>query len=284
LKRVRGSARGGRITMEDVRAYIQRLQSAAQPRAAAGTAPSAPAAEKIDFSRWGAVDRKPFTPLRQVIARRMAESWNTIPHVTQFDEADITGLLSLRKKYVDAYEKKGARLTLTSFVLKAVVDTLKKHPLFNSSLDEASQEIVFKEYFHIGVAVDTEAGLMVPVIRDVDKKTVPDIAKEMGELAKLARDGKLRPDQMQGGTFTISSLGGIGGIYFTPIINAPEVAIMGVCKGYWKQHSPDGKTWTSRLTLPLSLSWDHRVIDGAAAARFNVYFANVLADLRRVLF
>ena len=144
--------------------------------------------------------------------------------------------------------------------------------------------LLYKNYWHIGFAADTPNGLMVPVIRDADKKSIPDIANEMNVLAKLAREGKIKPDQMQGGTFSISSLGGIGGIYFTPIINAPEVAIMGVCKGYWKQHSADGKTWTSRLTLPLSLSWDHRVIDGAAAARFNVYFANVLADLRRVLF
>jgi pyruvate dehydrogenase E2 component (dihydrolipoamide acetyltransferase) len=167
-------------------------------------------------------------------------------------------------------------------MMKAAVATLKKFPEFNASLD--GDALVLKNYWHIGFAADTPNGLMVPVIRDADKKTVPEIAKEMGELAKLARDGKLKPDQMSGGTFTISSLGGIGGIYFTPIINAPEVAIMGVCKSYWKQHSSDGKTYTSRLTLPLSLSWDHRVIDGAAAARFNVHFANVLADLRRVLF
>jgi pyruvate dehydrogenase E2 component (dihydrolipoamide acetyltransferase) len=162
------------------------------------------------------------------------------------------------------------------------VAALKKFPEFNASLD--GDAIVLKNYWHIGFAADTPNGLMVPVIRDVDRKTVPDIAKEMGELAKLARDGKLKPDQMQGGTFTISSLGGIGGIYFTPIINAPEVSIMGVCKSYWKQVSSDGKQYQSRLILPLSLSWDHRVIDGAAAARFNVHFANVLADLRRVLF
>jgi pyruvate dehydrogenase E2 component (dihydrolipoamide acetyltransferase) len=167
-------------------------------------------------------------------------------------------------------------------MMKAAVAALKKFPEFNASLD--GDALVLKNYWHIGFAADTPNGLMVPVIRDVDRKTVPEIAKEMGELAKLARDGKLKPDQMSGGTFTISSLGGIGGIYFTPIINAPEVAIMGVCKSYWKQHSTDGKNYQSRLTLPLSLSWDHRVIDGAAAARFNVYFANVLADLRRVLF
>jgi pyruvate dehydrogenase E2 component (dihydrolipoyllysine-residue acetyltransferase) len=269
LKRVRGSARGGRITMEDVRAYIQRLQSAAQPRAAAGTAPSAPAAEKIDFSRWGAVDRKPFTPLRQVIARRMAESWNTIPHVTQFDEADITGLLSLRKKYVDAYEKKGARLTLTSFVLKAVVDTLKKHPLFNSSLDEASQEIVFKEYFHIGVAVDTEAGLMVPVIRDVDKKDLVQLSKDLEALATKARERKIAAEELKGSSFTISNQGGIGGGHFTPIINKPDVAILGLGKGALRPVVRESKI-EPRTLLPLALSYDHRVADGANAARFIV--------------
>ncbi|MEY9570178.1 pyruvate/2-oxoglutarate dehydrogenase complex dihydrolipoamide acyltransferase (E2) component [Bradyrhizobium ottawaense] len=179
-------------------------------------------------------------------------------------------------------EKSGVKLSLLPFMVKAAVAALKKFPEFNASLD--GDTLVYKNYWHVGFAADTPNGLMVPVIRDADKKSVPDIANEMNALAKLAREGKIKPDQMQGGTFSISSLGGIGGIYFTPIINAPEVAIMGVCKGYWKQHSPDGKTWTSRLTLPLSLSWDHRVIDGAAAARFNVYFASVLADLRRVLF
>ena len=179
-------------------------------------------------------------------------------------------------------EKSGVKLSLLPFMVKAAVATLKKFPEFNASLD--GDALVYKSYWHIGFAADTPNGLMVPVIRDADKKSVPEIAKEMNDLAKLARDGKIKPDQMQGGTFSISSLGGIGGIYFTPIINAPEVAIMGVCKSHWKQHSPDGKSANWRLTLPLSLSWDHRIIDGAAAARFNVYFANVLADLRRVLF
>ncbi|HWI59280.1 MAG TPA: 2-oxo acid dehydrogenase subunit E2, partial [Bacillota bacterium] len=195
LTRVRGSARGGRILLEDVRAYIQRLQRlAAQPRAAAAAPAAAPApkppAEQIDFSKWGPVSKKALSPLRQVIARRMAENWNTIPHVTQFDEADITGLNALRKKYAAAYEQKGARLTLTSFVLKMVAETLKKHPIFNSSLDEVSQEIVLKEYCHIGIAVDTEAGLIVPVIRDVDKKSVLELSRELEELAKKARDRK----------------------------------------------------------------------------------------------
>ncbi|MGZ5715439.1 MAG: 2-oxo acid dehydrogenase subunit E2, partial [Caldimonas sp.] len=205
-----------------------------------------------------------------------------IPHVTTHDEADITDLEQFRVQMNQELEKSGVKLSMLPFMMKAAVAALKKFPEFNASLE--GDALVLKNYWHIGFAADTPNGLMVPVIRDVDKKTVPDLAKEMGELAKLARDGKLKPDQMQGGTFTISSLGGIGGIYFTPIINAPEVSIMGVCKSYWKQHSTDGKTSAWRLTLPLSLSWDHRVIDGAAAARFNVHFANVLADLRRVLF
>ncbi len=205
-----------------------------------------------------------------------------IPHVTTHDEADITDLEAFRVQMNKELEKSGVKVSLLPFMIKAAVATLKKFPEFNASLEGDS--LVLKKYWHIGFAADTPNGLMVPVIRDADKKSVPEIANEMGELAKLARDGKLKPEQMQGGTFTISSLGGIGGIYFTPIINAPEVAIMGVCKSYWKQHSSDGKNATWRLTLPLSLSWDHRVIDGAAAARFNVHFANLLADMRRVLF
>jgi pyruvate dehydrogenase E2 component (dihydrolipoyllysine-residue acetyltransferase) len=269
LKRVRGTARGGRITMEDLRAHIQRLQNLAPPRAASAPAPAKPPAEPIDFSRWGAVSRKPFTPLRQVIARRMTDSWTTIPHVTQFDEANITGLLALRKKYVDAYEKKGARLTLTSFVLKAVVDTLKRHPLFNSSLDDATQEIVFKDYFHIGVAVDTEAGLMVPVIRDVDKKDLVQLSRDLETLAGKARDRKIAAEELKGSTFTISNQGGIGGGHFTPIINKPDVAILGLGKGSIKAVVRENKIEPQTI-LPLALSYDHRVADGANAARFIV--------------
>jgi pyruvate dehydrogenase E2 component (dihydrolipoyllysine-residue acetyltransferase) len=268
LKRVRGSARGGRITIDDLRAYIQRLQKgAAAP--ARDSAPPRPVVESIDFSRWGAVTKKPFSPLRQVIARRMAESANTIPHVTQFDEADITGLLALRKKFVEAYDKKGARLTVTSFVLKAVAETLKRHPLFNSSLDEMSQEIVFKEYFHIGIAVDTEAGLIVPVLRDVDKKDLAQVSKDLEALATRARERKVAADELKGGTFTISNQGGIGGAQFTPIINKPEVAILGMGKGAVKAVVREGKI-EQRTLLPLALSYDHRVADGANAARFIV--------------
>jgi pyruvate dehydrogenase E2 component (dihydrolipoamide acetyltransferase) len=274
LAQVRGSERGGRIVLADIRAYIQRLQQVAgQPKAApaspAAAAAPRPAVEKIDFSRWGKVSRQPLSPLRQTIARRMTENWNTIPHVTQFEDADITALMELRKKYAAAYEQRGARLTLTSFALKAVVETLKKHPAFNSSLDEATQEIVMKEYFHIGVAVDTEAGLIVPVIRDVDKKNLVELSKELEDLAKKARDRKVSSEDLKGGSFTISNQGGLGGAHFTPIVNKPEVAILGLGRGALKAVVRE-KAIEPRMMLPLALSYDHRVIDGGAAARFIV--------------
>ncbi|HWQ91646.1 MAG TPA: 2-oxo acid dehydrogenase subunit E2, partial [Clostridia bacterium] len=269
--RVRGSARGGRIVLEDVRMYIQRLQRlAAQPRGAAPAAGAPkPPAEQIDFSKWGPVDKKPLSPLRQVIARRMAENWNAIPHVTQFDAADITGLNALRKKYSAAYEKQGTRLTLTSFALKAVADTLKNHPVFNSSLDEVAQELVYKQYYHVGIAVDTDAGLIVPVIRDVDKKSLLDLSKELEELAKKARERKVTGEELKGGTFTISNQGGIGGAHFTPIVNKPEVAILGLGRGGLKA-VVRGNAIEPRLMMPMGLSYDHRVIDGGSAARFIV--------------
>jgi pyruvate dehydrogenase E2 component (dihydrolipoamide acetyltransferase) len=269
LTRVRGTARGGRITTEDVRTYIQRLQKlAAQPKAATA-APAKPVTESVDFSRWGSVTKKPLSSLRQVIARRMTENWNAIPHVTQFDDADITGLLALRKKFLEAYEKMGARLTVTSFVLKAVADTLKKHPIFNSSLDEATQEIVFKDYVHIGIAVDTEAGLIVPVIRDADKKNLVELSKELESVATKARDRKVTADELKGGTFTISNQGGIGGAHFTPIVNKPEVAILGLGRAVAKPVAREGKVEV-RTLMPIGLSYDHRVIDGGSAARFTV--------------
>jgi pyruvate dehydrogenase E2 component (dihydrolipoamide acetyltransferase) len=269
LARVRGSARGGRVTMEDLRAYIQRLQKLASQPKAAGGASAKPAAESIDFSKWGSVTKKPLSPLRQVIARRMTENWNAIPHVTQFDNADITSLLALRKKYVAAYEKKGARLTVTSFVLKAVAETLKKHPYLNSSLDEVTQEIVLKEYVHLGIAVDTEAGLIVPVLRDADKKDLVQLSKDLEELATKARERKVSGEDLKGGSFTISNQGGIGGAHFTPIINKPEVAILGLGKGAAKAVVFEDKI-APRTILPVALSYDHRVIDGGVAARFIV--------------
>ena len=271
LRKIHGSENGGRIVMADVRAYLVRLQRlAAQPRAAgSGGAPAKPAPEKIDFSKWGQIARRPMTPLRKVIAQRMGESWNAVPRVTQFDEADITALNDLRKKHADAYEKKGARLTLTSFALKIVAEALKKHPVFNTSLDLAAGEVVYKEYFHIGIAVDTEQGLIVPVLRDADKKDVLALSKELNEIAVKTRDRKISLEELQGGTFTISNQGGIGGRHFTPIINLPETAILGLGRGVMQAVVRDGKI-EPRLMLPLALSYDHRVIDGGAAVRFMI--------------
>jgi pyruvate dehydrogenase E2 component (dihydrolipoamide acetyltransferase) len=271
LGKIRGSEAGGRIVIGDVRAYIQRLvKAAAKPAAAASAAaPAKPAPVQIDFSQWGPVSKKAVTPLRKVIARRMAESWNSVPRVTQFDDADFTKLGELRKKFATAYEGKGVKLTLTPFILKAVAETLKKHPMFNSSLDEVANEIVIKEYIHLGIAVDTDQGLMVPVIRDVDKKSMLDLAKELESLAAKARERKITADEMKGGTFTISNQGAIGGAHFTPVVNLPEVAILGLGRGALKPVVRDGKVEV-RMMTPLGLSYDHRVVDGGAAARFTV--------------
>jgi len=289
LGKVKGSGDHGRILREDVEAFAKGGAPIAAPAPAKSATPAGGGAgldllpwPKVDFAKFGPVERKELSRIKKISAANLHRNWVVIPHVTTHDEADITDLEQFRVQMNKELEKSGVKISMLPFMMKAAVATLKKFPEFNASLEGDS--LVLKNYWHIGFAADTPNGLMVPVIRDCDKKTIPEITKEMGELAKLARDGKLKPDQMSGGTFTISSLGGIGGIYFTPIINAPEVAIMGVCKSYWKQHSSDGKNWSSRLTLPLSLSWDHRVIDGAAAARFNVTFANLLADMRRVLF
>ena len=282
LARVRGSARGGRIVLEDVRSYIQRLQRlAAAPKSPgdAGTPAAKPAAEQIDFSKWGPVSRTPFSPLRQVIARRMSESWTTTPRVTQFDNADITALNALRKKYAAAYEGKGARLTLTSFALKIVAATLKAHPIFNSSVDEAAEQVVFKQYYHLGVAVDTDAGLIVPVIRDADKKSVLELSRELEDLAKRARERKVTPEELKGGTFTISNQGGIGGAHFTPIVNKPQVAILGLGRGAMQAAVRDDAI-VPRLVLPIGLSYDHRVIDGGAAARFTVDLVRAFESFR----
>lgn len=268
--RVRGTGRGGRIELGDLKNYVAYLQSVAFAPKEAGAAPAVKApAEQIDFSKWGPVSKKPMTSLRKTIARRMTENSNAIPHVTQFDDVDITGLLELRKKYVAEYEKKGAKLTVTALVLKGVAQALSKHPIFNSSIDEVSDEIVLKEYIHLGIAVDTEAGLLVPVIRDVNKKSVLQLSKELEELGAKARDRKVSPDDLRGGSFTISNQGAIGGGHFTPIVNKPEVAILGLGKGAAKAVVRDGKI-ESRTLLPISVSYDHRVIDGGNAARFTV--------------
>lgn len=280
LGKIRGSGSGGRVEMSDVRAYILRLEVSAAKGKSAGVAPAAPAkpaAEQVDFSKWGPVTRKSITPLRQVIARRMWENWNAIPHVTQFDEADFTRLNELRKKFAAAYEAKGTKLTLTPLVLKAVAATLKQHPIFNSSLDEVANEIVFKEYIHLGIAVDTDAGLIVPVLRNVDKQSVFDLAKGLEQLAQKARDRKVTADELKGGTFTISNQGAIGGAHFTPIVNKPEVAILGLGRGAMKPVVRDGKVEV-RIMTPLGLSYDHRAIDGGAAARFIVDLVTALQD------
>jgi pyruvate dehydrogenase E2 component (dihydrolipoamide acetyltransferase) len=281
LRKIRGSEAGGRVVLADVRNYIQRLiASGGKGKSGGGAVASAkPVAESVDFSKWGPVSKKPLSPLRQVIARRMGESWNSVPRVTQFDEADFTRLNELRKKFAAKYGKKGARLTLTPLVLKAVAETLKKHPLFNSSLDEAANEIVLKEYYHIGIAVDTEQGLIVPVLRDVDKKSILELAKELEQVAARARDRKIFAEELKGGTFTISNQGAIGGAHFTPIVNTPEVAILGLGRGAMKPVAHDGKV-VIRMMTPLGLSYDHRVIDGGEAARFIVNLVAALQDFK----
>lgn len=278
LRKIRGSESGGRIVAADVRNYIHRLiAAAAKAKKAKGGAPAKPAAERIDFAQWGPILKKPLTPLREVIGRRMLESWNSVARVTQFDEADFTALNELRKKFGPAYEAKGVKLTLTPLILKAVAAMLKKHPIFNSSLDEAANEIILKEYVHLGIAVDTEQGLMVPVLRDVDKKSVLDLAKELEQLAAKARDRKISLEEMKGGTFTISNQGAIGGGHFTPIVNKPEVAILGLGRGALKPVVRGDKI-EARMMTPLALSYDHRIIDGGAAARFMVDLVAALQE------
>ncbi len=281
LGRVRGSARGGRIVIEDLRAYIQKLQKlAAQPKTSAGgAAPAKPVAEQIDFAKWGPVSKTALTPLRQVISRRMLESWSATPRVTQFDNADITNVMALRKKYADAYKAKNTHLTLTSFVMKAVVEALRKHPLMNSSVDDVAEELVYKNYFHLGIAVDTDAGLIVPVIRDVDKKSVLQLSLELEELAKKARDRRVGAEELKGGTFTISNQGGIGGAHFTPIINKPQVAILGLGRGAMQAVVRDNAV-VPRLMLPITVAYDHRVIDGGSAARFTVDLVQLIENFR----
>ena len=236
----------------------------------------------MDFSKFGEVETKPLSKIKKISGANLARNWAMIPHVTQFDDADITDLEALRVALNKENEKAGIKLTMLAFLIKAVVSALKKFPDFNASLDVSGESLVLKKYFHIGFAADTPNGLVVPVIRDADTKGVIDLARESGELAKKARDGKLGPADMSGGCFSISSLGGIGGTAFTPIVNAPEVSILGVSKSAIKPVW-NGEKFKPRLILPLSLSYDHRVIDGASAARFTAYLAQVLADMRRVL-
>ena len=287
VAQVPGTGPKGRITQEDVTAFVKGVMTG--QRAPVGAAPAAAGGggelnllpwPKVDFTKFGPVDPKPLSRIKKISGANLHRNWVMIPHVTNNDEADITELEALRVQLNKENEKAGVKITMLAFVIKAVVSALKKFPTFNASLD--GDNLVFKQYYHVGFAADTPNGLVVPVIRDADKKGLIEIAKEMAELSKLARDGKLKPDQMQGGCFSISSLGGIGGTNFTPIINAPEVAILGLSRSAMKPVW-DGKQFVPRLTLPLSLSYDHRVIDGAEAARFNAYLGALLGDFRRVI-
>ena len=291
LSEVKGSGLKGRITEADVQSFTRSVMSGAvQTVAAATQSKSAGGSDGaalgllpwpvVDFAKFGSIERKDRARIKKISAANLHRNWVMIPHVTNHDDADITDLEAFRVATNKENEKSGIKVTMLAFLIKACVAALKKFPDFNASID--GEQLVLKQYFHIGFAADTPNGLMVPVIRDADKKGIFQISQEMSELAKKARDGKLSPAEMSGAGFTISSLGGIGGRYFTPIINAPEVAILGVCKSTMEPVW-DGKAFQPRLMLPLSLSWDHRVIDGASAARFNVYLGQILGDFRRVL-
>ena len=290
LDEVKGTGPKGRITQEDVAAFTKQVMAGSvQTKAQAANAPKGGGSgvgldllplPKVDFAKFGPVERKEMSRIKKISGANLLRNAIVIPAVTNHDDADITDLEAFRVSTNKENEKSGVKVTMLAFLIKASVAALKKFPEFNSSID--GDALIYKQYYHIGFAADTPNGLVVPVIKDADKKGVLQISQEMGELAKKARDGKLGPADMSGATFTISSLGGIGGRYFTPIINAPEVAILGVCKS---QMEPvwDGKAFQPRLMLPLSLTWDHRVIDGAAAARFNAYLGQILGDFRRVL-
>jgi len=281
---VQGTGPKQRILQDDVQQFVkQAMSAAATPRSGGITGGGALDLlpwPKVDFAKFGAVEVKPLSRIKKISGANLHRNWVMIPHVTNHDDADITELEAFRVRLNKENEKSGVKVTMLAFLIKAAVSALKKFPEFNASLDGDS--IVYKKYYHVGFAADTPNGLVVPVVKNADQKGVLAIAQEMGELSAKAREGKLGPADMQGGTFSISSLGGIGGTYFTPIINAPEVAILGVCRSATRPVW-DGKAFVPRLILPLSLSWDHRVIDGAAAARFNAYYAALLADLRRVI-
>jgi pyruvate dehydrogenase E2 component (dihydrolipoamide acetyltransferase) len=280
---VKGSGPKGRITQEDVQAFVKGVMSGATPTASTKSGGNMGGLDllpwpTVDFTKFGAIERQPLSRIKKLSAANLARNWVMIPAVTYHEDADITELEAFRVSTNKENEKQGNKITMLAFMIKAAVAALKKYPEFNSSLD--GDDLVLKKYFHIAFAADTPNGLVVPVIRNADQKGINDIARETGELAALAREGKLKPDQMQGASFTISSLGGIGGTYFSPIINAPEVAILGVSKAAMKPVW-DGKQFVPRLICPLSLTADHRVIDGASATRFTVYIAQLLADFRR---
>ena len=287
LSRVQGSGPKGRIVTEDVQAFVKGAlagKSVSAPAAGKGGALpfNLPAWPDVDFAKFGPIESKPLSRIQKLSGPYLHRNWVSIPHVTQCDDADITDLEAFRKSQTVETEKKGFKLTMLAFMIKACVTALRQFPQFNASLDKSGENLIVKKYFHIGVAVDTPGGLVVPVVRDADRKGVFDLARELAEISKVAKDGKLKAGDMQGGTFSISSLGGIGGTYFTPIINAPELAILGVSRSAMKPVW-NGKEFVPRLILPLSLSYDHRVIDGAAAARFTTELTKILSDIRRTL-
>ena len=284
LSKVKGSARNGRITKEDVQNFVKQALAGGGAGASVGggTGLNLLPWPKVDFSKFGEVETKPLSKIKKISGANLARNWVMIPHVTQHDDADVTDLETLRVALNKENEKAGIKFTMLGFIIKAVVAALKKYPDFNASLDATGDNLILKKYFHIGFAADTPNGLVVPVLKDADKKGLVEIATETNALASKAREGKLGPAEMSGGCFSISSLGGIGGTAFTPIVNAPEVAILGVSKSATKPVW-DGKAFQPRLILPLSLSYDHRVIDGASAARFTAFVAQVLGDMRRSL-
>jgi pyruvate dehydrogenase E2 component (dihydrolipoamide acetyltransferase) len=287
LARVSGSGPKGRILHDDIQAHVKAALAAPAPgparKAQGGALPFAlPDWPEVDFAKFGPVESQPLSRIQKLSGPNLHRNWVSIPHVTQFDEADITDLEAFRKAHAADTEKRGFKLTMLAFLIKACVTALRQYPQFNASLERSGAGLVIKKYYHIGVAVDTPEGLVVPVIRDADRKGVFDLAKELSDISALARDKKLRPGDLQGGTFSISSLGGIGGTAFTPIINAPEVAILGVSRSTMRPVW-NGKEFAPRLMLPLSLSYDHRVIDGASAARFTRDLSSVLSDIRRSL-
>lgn len=286
LAKVKGSGPKGRIAQIDVQEFVKSVMKGASavatPAARGGFGFDLPDWPEVDFAKFGPVESRALSRIKKLSGRNLHRNWVSIPHVTQHDEADITELEAFRKENAQVAEKQGFKLTMLAFLVKASVNALRQFPDFNASLDRAGENLIVKKYYHIGVAVDTPEGLVVPVIRDADRKGVFDVARELAELSKLAREKKLRPGEMQGGSFSISSLGGIGGTAFTPIINAPEVAILGVARAQMRPVYKDG-AFVPRLMLPLSLAYDHRVIDGAAGARFTTYLASVLSDIRRTL-
>jgi pyruvate dehydrogenase E2 component (dihydrolipoamide acetyltransferase) len=283
LRLFKGTGEKGRITKEDITAFLGR-SSAPATAASSKAAPSAgiPEIPAQDFSKFGPIETQPLSRIKKISGPHLQRAWLNVPHVTQNDEADITDLENYRKELDTAAKDSGFRVTLLAFMMKAAVSGLKQFPEFNSSLSPEKDALILKRYYHVGVAVDTPEGLVVPVIRDVDRKGIHDLSRELGAISKKARDGKLSPSDLQGGSFTISSLGGIGGTSFTPIVNAPEVAILGVVRS---RMAPvwNGETFVPRLMLPISLSYDHRVIDGALGARFARHLCHVLEDVRRLV-